>query len=80
MGWIRGSPSERALATELGVSRNSVREALDHLTARELIIRRQAAGVFVKYRSVEDLKDSGSRPLADQTGLRSSRDAWDFRA
>lgn len=61
-------PSERALATELGVSRNSVREALDHLTARELIIRRPCSGSFVKYRSVEDLKDSCSRPLADQTG------------
>lgn len=44
-------PSERALAAELGVSRNTVREALDVLESREMIRRRQGSGSFVTYHS-----------------------------
>ncbi|AVL53734.1 FadR family transcriptional regulator [Roseobacter denitrificans] len=40
-------PSERALAAELGVSRNTVRDALDVLEANGMLRRRQGSGSFV---------------------------------
>lgn len=42
-------PSERHLAQELGVARNTVREALDQLEARGMIRRRAGSGSFVTY-------------------------------
>ena len=44
-------PSERTLASELGVARNTVREALDVLESRDVIHRRPGSGSFVKFRS-----------------------------
>lgn len=44
-------PSERTLAAELGVARNTVREALDVLEAQNVIRRRAGSGSFVTYRS-----------------------------
>ncbi|MCI5096951.1 MAG: FCD domain-containing protein [Rhodobacteraceae bacterium] len=44
-------PSERTLASELGVARNTVREALDVLESQNVIHRRPGSGSFVKYRS-----------------------------
>lgn len=44
-------PSERALSAELGVSRNTVREALDILEGREMIRRRQGSGSFVTWQT-----------------------------
>ncbi|MFW8594053.1 FadR/GntR family transcriptional regulator [Cribrihabitans neustonicus] len=44
-------PSERTLAAELGVARNTVREALDVLAGQNVIHRRPGSGSFVKYRS-----------------------------
>ncbi|WP_424987213.1 FadR/GntR family transcriptional regulator [Microbulbifer sp. S227A] len=44
-------PSERALAAELGVSRNTVREALDILESRDMVRRRQGSGSFVTFDS-----------------------------
>ncbi|MEX0305415.1 MAG: FadR/GntR family transcriptional regulator [Leisingera sp.] len=44
-------PSERTLASELGVARNTVREALDVLAAQNVIHRRPGSGSFVKFRS-----------------------------
>ena len=40
-------PPERALATELGVSRMTLRRAIDELAREGLITRRQGAGTFV---------------------------------
>lgn len=40
-------PSERALAAEFGVSRNSLREAIQRLVARGLLVSRRGSGVFV---------------------------------
>lgn len=44
-------PSERTLASDLGVARNTVREALDVLENRGVIRRRAGSGSFVTYRS-----------------------------
>lgn len=46
-------PSERALASEIGVARNTVREALDVLETQGVIRRRPGSGSFVTYRSPE---------------------------
>jgi GntR family transcriptional regulator len=43
-------PAEREFADELGVSRITVRKALDGLVAEGLLIRRQGAGTFVAAR------------------------------
>lgn len=53
-------PSERALASEMGVSRNTVREALDVLESRNVIRRRPGSGSFVTWRSPEAESDHGS--------------------
>ena len=47
-------PSERTLATELGVARNTVREALDVLEAEQVIRRRQGSGSFVIWQSAHE--------------------------
>ena len=44
-------PSERTLAAELGVARNTVREALDVLEGQNVILRRAGSGSFVTYRT-----------------------------
>lgn len=44
-------PSERTLAAELGVARNTVREALDILEGQDVIRRRPGSGSFVTYHS-----------------------------
>jgi DNA-binding FadR family transcriptional regulator len=60
-------PSERALAAELGVSRNTVREALDVLETRKMIRRRQGSGSFVIYQS-----DQSEAPVPGSVGERTS--------
>ena len=42
-------PSERQMAQDLGVARNTVREALDILEERDMIRRRAGSGSFVTY-------------------------------
>lgn len=60
-------PSERALAAELGVSRNTVREALDVLEARKMIRRRQGSGSFVIFQS-----EQVEAPVPGSVGERTS--------
>ncbi len=57
-------PSERTLAAELGVARNTVREALDVLESQDVIRRRQGSGSFVTYRSASTA-ESVAGALAD---------------
>jgi len=59
-------PSERALASKLGVARNTVREALDVLEDCAVIKRRRGSGSFVTYRG-----EQPETPPPDQSGSRS---------
>lgn len=59
-------PSERQLAQELGVARNTVREALDQLEARGMIRRRAGSGSFVTYDP--DGASKATSPVAAETG------------
>ncbi len=59
-------PSERTLAAELGVARNTVREALDVLETRRVIRRRAGSGSFVTYQS-EVGRNSAPSALASNT-------------
>ncbi|WP_434288713.1 FadR/GntR family transcriptional regulator [Celeribacter sp. SCSIO 80788] len=59
-------PSERQLAQELGVARNTVREALDQLEARGMIRRRAGSGSFVTYDP--DGQGEALSPVASETG------------
>jgi GntR family transcriptional regulator len=65
-------PSERQLSTDLGVSRLTVRAALDDLVRDGFLIRRRGAGTFVSEPKIaqeltmtsftEDMKRRGMRP------------------
>lgn len=59
-------PSERQLAQDLGVARNTVREALDQIEAAGLIRRRAGSGSFVIF-DPEVAKESAST-VAAETG------------
>src|SRR6056297_783442 len=59
-------PSERTLASELGVARNTVREALDVLENQNVIRRRPGSGSFVTYRSKTPTRAFGES-VADDT-------------
>lgn len=59
-------PSERQLAQELGVARNTVREALDHLESRGMIRRRPGSGSFVTYDP--NIDGQTLSPVAADTG------------
>lgn len=43
-------PAERELAEEFGVTRNTVRDALDVLARNQIITRRAGSGTFITYR------------------------------
>lgn len=59
-------PSERQLAQDLGVARNTVREALEQVEAAGLIRRRAGSGSFVTF-DPEGAKESASA-VAAETG------------
>lgn len=70
-------PGERALAEEFGVSRPSLREALQKLLARGLLSARHGGGTFVSDRLGSSFRD----PLLDllQKNPESQRDLLEFR-
>lgn len=59
-------PSERTLAADLGVARNTVREALDVLESKGVVRRRAGSGSFVTYRSQTPPKERNNA-VADET-------------
>jgi GntR family transcriptional repressor for pyruvate dehydrogenase complex len=59
-------PSERTLATDLGVARNTVRDALDVLETRRVIRRRAGSGSFVTYQNDEG-RNTAPSPLSFDT-------------
>lgn len=72
--WPAGTrlPAERALAESLGVSRNSLREAIYCLKARGLLLSRRGSGVFVSDRLQTAISSPWRQLLADHPDLR-----WD---
>ncbi len=70
-------PAERALAEELGVSRPSLREALQKLVARGLLVSRHGGGTFV----AETLGSSFRDPLLELLAKNpeAHRDLLEFR-
>ena len=65
-------PSERQLSSDLGVSRLTVRAALDQLVREGYLVRRRGAGTFVREPKIaqeltmtsfsEDMRQRGMRP------------------
>ena len=70
-------PAERALAEQFGVSRPSLREAIQKLTAKGLLISRQGGGNYV----VESLGSTFSDPLLHllENNADAQRDLLEFR-
>src|SRR5919204_3897848 len=73
-------PSERQLSADLGVSRLTVRAALDELTREGYLVRRRGSGTFVREPKIaqeltmtsfsEDMRRRGLRPAARTLSLR----------
>ena len=70
-------PAERALAEQFGVSRPSLREAIQKLAARGLLVSRQGGGTFV----AETLGSTFSDPLLHllENSVEAQRDLLEFR-
>ncbi|MEX6662415.1 GntR family transcriptional regulator [Pseudomonas sp. W2-17] len=70
-------PAERALAEQFGVSRPSLREAIQKLTAKGLLISRQGGGNYV----VDSLGSTFSDPLLHllESSPDAQRDLLEFR-
>jgi GntR family transcriptional repressor for pyruvate dehydrogenase complex len=70
-------PAERALAEQFGVSRPSLREAIQKLTAKGLLVSRQGGGNYV----VENLGSTFSDPLLHllESNPDAQRDLLEFR-
>ncbi len=70
-------PAERALAEQFGVSRPSLREAIQKLTAKGLLVSRQGGGHYV----VENLGSTFSDPLLHllESSSEAQRDLLEFR-
>jgi GntR family transcriptional repressor for pyruvate dehydrogenase complex len=59
-------PSERALATRFGISRNGVREAIRALAERGLLVTRRGAGTFVTEPSEQAVFDALARAIGSR--------------
>lgn len=70
-------PAERLLAQQYGVSRNTVREAVQRLAARGLVRSRRGAGVFVTDQLRTGIASPWSQLVADHPALRD--DILEFR-
>ncbi|MFJ3483512.1 GntR family transcriptional regulator [Pseudomonas sp. NPDC090202] len=70
-------PAERVLAEQFGVSRPSLREAIQKLTAKGLLVSRQGGGNYV----VESLGSTFSDPLLHllESSSEAQRDLLEFR-
>lgn len=72
-------PSERQLSADLGVSRLTVRAALDQLAREGYVVRRRGAGTFVREPKIaqeltmtsfsEDMRQRGMRPATKTLSL-----------
>ncbi len=58
-------PSERRLAIEFDVSRNTVRQALDLLEDYEIVSRRPGSGTFVSFRRANNEARESGRSVTD---------------
>ena len=70
-------PPERELAAELGVSRASVREAIQKLVSRGMLIARQGEGTFVTDRLEASFSDPWEELLRGHASVR--EDMLEFR-
>jgi GntR family transcriptional repressor for pyruvate dehydrogenase complex len=70
-------PSERVMASQYGVSRNTVREAISRLAARGLVRSRPGAGVFVTEQLRTGIVSPWGQLVADHPLLRD--DILEFR-
>jgi GntR family transcriptional regulator len=61
-------PSERALSERLGVSRPTVRAALDDLVAGGLVVRRHGLGTFTSPSPIHQLLPTGGEPVPPADG------------
>ena len=77
--WRAGAklPSERVLALEYDVARNTVREAIQRLAARGLVLSRPGAGVFVTDQLRTGFASPWGQLVADHPALRD--DILEFR-
>lgn len=77
--WRAGTklPSERVLAQQYGVARNTVREAIQRLAARALVASRAGAGVFVTDQLRTGVASPWGQLVADHPALRD--DILEFR-
>lgn len=78
--WPAGErlPAERELAAAWGVSRNTLREAIQRLAARGLLQPRRGAGVFATDQLRAGIASPWRQLVADHPALR--RDIVEFRA
>jgi GntR family transcriptional repressor for pyruvate dehydrogenase complex len=70
-------PPERELAIELGVSRSSIREAIQKLVSRGMLVARQGEGTFVTDRLDAGFSDPWEEMLRDHPSVR--EDLLEFR-
>lgn len=70
-------PAERELATDLGVSRPSLREAIKKLVSRDLLISRHGGGTYVTDRLAASFADPWQQLIDQHPGLQD--DILEFR-
>ena len=73
-------PAERDLATDLGISRITVRKAIDGLVSGGLLVRRQGSGTFVRPRVEKNFSKLTSFSEDMRARGRTPRSVWMKRA